>query len=148
MIEYIHSQSSQLPKLYLISILADVIMKISWWYTLLLQSFAGTKFRGYKLSRTTYVKIVLHGYKLSRMTNFQNFFANSNFRLCSRCWQKLFEEEKYSFSSIVDKREKVEAKRGKRCFTFFRKFRGKFSENFPGVEKSFASSKIWKISRV
>ena len=34
--------------------------------TLRLQSFAGTKFSGYKLSRTPEVKINFRGYKLSR----------------------------------------------------------------------------------
>ena len=45
---------------------------------------------------------------------------------------------------MVDKTEKVEAKQGKRYFTFFRKFRGKFSEDFAGIKKQFREFKNLK----
>ena len=37
---------------------------------------------------------------------------------------------------MVDKTEKMEAKQGKRYFTFFRKFRGKFLDNLAGIKKT------------
>ena len=43
--------------------------------TLLVQSFAGTKFRGDKLSRTPRAKIKFRGYKLSRMKEILGLFS-------------------------------------------------------------------------
>ena len=43
--------------------------------TLLVESFAGIKFRGDKLSRTSRAKIKFRGYKLSRMEEILSLFS-------------------------------------------------------------------------
>ena len=50
--------------------------------TLLVQSFAGTKFRGDKLSRTPRAKIKFRGYKLSRMKEILGLFSYFHAIIC------------------------------------------------------------------